>query len=357
MSSASAIRLQIEAALAHRIPSALTPVAKAIRPVLPTGVTAVDELLAGGLPVGAISEFVGPESSGRTSLALAFLARNTQAGRVGAWIDVEDAFDPESAAAAGVDLTRLLWVRCGLPARRAQSPGENHFRVPENLLVPPAVIKGLHGGGFGPHPRTEIKGLAGAVSELLRHESRADSQPEMRLESEIAREMEREIEGEMVRPVAPLPVRNENRRRPGKPWARIEQALRVADLLLQAGGFAAVVLDMAGIAPEYATRVPMATWFRYRAAAERTQASLLLLTQHSCAKSSAELLLRFAPGQPRRDETTVFTGMEHGVEVERRRFTQTAANVVPLRKPPQRELKPRESGAHWRSQSPWAGKR
>ena len=82
-----------------------------------------------------------------------------------------------------------------------------------------------------------------------------------------------------------------------KPWARMEQALRAADLLLQAGGFAAIVLDMAGIAPECATRVPMATWFRYRAAAERTQASLLLLTQSPCAKSSAELLLRFAAGR------------------------------------------------------------
>src|SRR5579863_10416038 len=67
------------------------------------------------------------------------------------------------------------------------------------------------------------------------------------------------------------------------------------DLLLQAGGFSAIVLDMAGIAPEHAARVPLATWFRYRAAVERTRASLLLLTQHSCAKSSAELLLRFGP--------------------------------------------------------------
>ena len=61
---------------------------------------------------------------------------------------------------------------------------------------------------------------------------------------------------------------------PSKPWARIEQALRVTDLLLQAGGFSAIVLDMAGIAPEHVSRVPLATWFRYRAAAERTQAEL-----------------------------------------------------------------------------------
>lgn len=346
MASASAIRLQIEAALAHRIPSALTPVAKAIRPVVPTGVAAVDELLAGGLPVGAITEFVGPESSGRTSLALSFLARVTQVGRVGAWIDGSDALDPESAAAAGVDLTRLLWVRCGTCVSQTPAAGENGFRLPEKFLIPAAVKKGLHGGGFGPHPRTEIKGLAGAVSELLRRESREDSQPRI------------QVEPGAVAQVSP-PVRKVNRpARQGKPWSRIEQALRVTDLLLQAGGFAAVVLDMGGIAAEFATRVPMATWYRYRAAAERAQASLLLLAQHSCAKSSAELLLRFEAGRARCDEATVFTGIDHVVDVERRRFAQSAENnVVPLRKPPQRELEPRESGARWRSQATWAGPR
>ena len=131
-----------------------------------------------------------------------------------------------------------------------------------------------------------------------------------------------------------------------KPWSRMEQALRAADLLLQAGGFSAIVLDMAGIAPECAMRVPMATWFRYRAAAERTQASLLLLTQSPCAKSSAELLLRFSAGNARSDEATVFTGIEHRVELERRRFAEEHTHVVAMRKPPQRE-----TGASWRSQA------
>lgn len=341
MPSASAIRLQIEANLAHRIPSALTPVAKAIRPVLPTGVAAVDQLLAGGLPVGAISEFAGPESSGRTSLALSFLARVTQGGRAAAFIDVEDQLDPESAAAAGIDLKRLLWVRCGVTVPRATRPRENNFRLSEKFLTPPAIKKGLHGGGFGPHPRTEINGLAAAVGQLLQRESRADSQPALMPQHEAV----------ALASFRPQP-RSSHRARPAKPWSRIEQALRVADLLLQAGGFAAVVLDMAGIAPEYATRVPMATWFRYRAAAERAQACLLLLTSHSCARSSAELLLRFQPGQARCDESTVFTGIDYTVELERRRFTQNYTNVIPLRKPPQRE-----TAAHWRSQSSWAGAR
>ncbi|HYK37803.1 hypothetical protein [Alloacidobacterium sp.] len=124
----------------------------------------------------------------------------------------------------------------------------------------------------------------------------------------------------------------------------------MTDLLLQAGGFSAVVLDMGSIAPEHTSRVPLATWFRYRAAAEQTQASIVLLTQHSCAKSSGELLLRFQPGMARRDEPTVCTGITHSLELTRRRFSQTPTNVLPLRKPPQRE-----TVANWRSRTTWAG--
>src|ERR1700679_2218129 len=115
MPSAALIRLQIEAALAHKIPSALTPVLRVIRPVSPTGVSEIDAVLDGGLPVGAITEMIGSESSGRTAVALSFLRHLTHAGRVCAWVDVSDTLSPESAAAAGIDLARLLWVRCGVP--------------------------------------------------------------------------------------------------------------------------------------------------------------------------------------------------------------------------------------------------
>src|ERR1700758_2696270 len=122
MPSAATIRPHIEAALEKRIPSALTPAPK-IRSVLqPTGIEALDELLRGGLPQGALSEFVGPECSGRTSIALSFLARMTREERVCAWIDVSNALDPVSAAAAGVDLRRLLWLRCGVTSAPATAP-------------------------------------------------------------------------------------------------------------------------------------------------------------------------------------------------------------------------------------------
>jgi len=166
MPSASAIRLQTELALAARIPSALTPMPRVVRPVAPTGIEALDEVLKGGLPVGAITELVGPECSGRTSLALRFVAGMTQAGRVCAWIDVSNVLDPLSAAAAGVDLTRLLWVRCGA-AKTIAPRARQRFSLPEKHLTPVPPIKGLHGGGCGGDPRGDAKGLARAVSGLL----------------------------------------------------------------------------------------------------------------------------------------------------------------------------------------------
>jgi recombination protein RecA len=86
MPLASSVRTQIETALSQKIPSALTPKPKMIRPVAQTGIHSLDEVLKGGLPIGAISELVGPECSGRTSLALSFLAHITEAGKVCAWI-------------------------------------------------------------------------------------------------------------------------------------------------------------------------------------------------------------------------------------------------------------------------------
>jgi recombination protein RecA len=344
MPSASLLRAQIEAALADRIPSALTPAPRVIRPVAATGVAEIDALLEGGLPIGAITEMVGPESSGRTSVALSFIAQMTQAGKVCVWVDVSNVLHPESAAASGVDLSRLLWVRCGVQTGPHVQLSQPAFTLPDKYLVPPPIKKGLHGGGFGPHPRNEVKGLSDAVSGLLRPEIFAPRCAE-------PQHKERPEKKAFESSAQKRPARLSRRPTPSvKPLSRLDQALRVTDLLLQAGGFCAIVLDMGSIAPEYATRVPLATWFRYRAAAERTQASIVLLTQHSCAKSSGELLLRFQPGRARCDEATVFTGIEHGLEVVRRRFTQAPTNVVPLRKPPQSE-----NTVSWRSRTTWAG--
>ena len=142
MPTASHLRAQIEATLAERIPSALTPMARVPYPVAPTGIREIDFLLHGGFPIGAISEVVGPECSGRTSLALTFVASTTQGGKVCAWVDVSDTLHPESAAAMGVDLSRMLWVRCG------SSP------VP--VPLPPAPVRGLR--------RKNVQGKTGVAT-------------------------------------------------------------------------------------------------------------------------------------------------------------------------------------------------
>jgi hypothetical protein len=355
MPSAVALRSQIEAVLADRIPAALTPVPRMIRPVMPTGIGAVDELLQGGLPVGALTEMAGAECSGRTSLALGFVAQVTRVEKVCAWVDVSDALSPESAAACGVDLARLLWVRCGVVRQQSAQrslPMEGQrtggFTVPKKYFVPKPAMKGLHGGGMGGHPRGEAKGMDNAVSGLLRPEVIAARCAEPQRRARAQREVFEPT------PLARFALNGQPLNRgaglPGSPWARIGQALRVTDLLLQAGGFGAIVLDMGSLAPEHVTRIPLATWFRYRAAAERTQASVLLLTQYACAKSSAGLVLRLHSGEAQ--GTTVLAGFERRIEIERQRLTQGAEKVVPMRKPPQRA-----GVATWRGETTWAGRR
>lgn len=77
----------------------------------PSGIPDLDRLISGGIPVGRLSEITGAPSSGRTSVAMGLLVEATRAGHSVAWIDAPQAFDAESAAAAGVRLERVLWVR------------------------------------------------------------------------------------------------------------------------------------------------------------------------------------------------------------------------------------------------------
>ena len=85
---------------------------------VPTGIPQVDSL-CGGFPRGAITEISGPASSGRTTLLHSILSETTRQGEFCALVDTSDAFDPASAAAAGVDLPHLLWVRCAAQKRQA----------------------------------------------------------------------------------------------------------------------------------------------------------------------------------------------------------------------------------------------
>ena len=96
-------------------PGSVTPASHlAIRPapeIVPSGIPALDAL-TGGLPRGCLTEICGPASSGRTTVLLAALAAATRRGEFCAVVDASDALDPQSVGAAGIELQRMLWVRC-----------------------------------------------------------------------------------------------------------------------------------------------------------------------------------------------------------------------------------------------------
>ncbi|MEG2597693.1 MAG: ATPase domain-containing protein, partial [Oscillospiraceae bacterium] len=77
--------------------------------VIPTGCLGLDiSLGVGGVPKGRIVEIYGPESSGKTTVALQMVAQAQKAGGIAAFIDVEHALDPVYAKALGVDTEGLL---------------------------------------------------------------------------------------------------------------------------------------------------------------------------------------------------------------------------------------------------------
>ena len=87
--------------------------------VAPTGIAPLDGALGGGLRRGHLSEVAGERSTGRTTLVCRIMAAATARGEIAALVDTHDRFDPRSAAAAGVDLSRLLWIRDRGDASRA----------------------------------------------------------------------------------------------------------------------------------------------------------------------------------------------------------------------------------------------
>jgi recombination protein RecA len=142
-------RAELETLLrARRLDRTLTTTLPALDEALvaPTDIDALDALVGGGLPRGQVSELVGPRSSGRTSLVLRMLSAATARGELVALVDALDMLDVESAAAAGVDLERLLWVR----GHVVTSPGmcrDLNQRALEQALRAVALV--LQAGNFG----------------------------------------------------------------------------------------------------------------------------------------------------------------------------------------------------------------
>jgi recombination protein RecA len=111
LSRLRSVRARLESALGERISSPFTDLDRRVFESVPTGIASLDAL-TGGLPRGAITEIFGPPSSGRTSTMVSILAEAIARDEVCALVDGNDAFDPKSAASAGLELNRLLWVRC-----------------------------------------------------------------------------------------------------------------------------------------------------------------------------------------------------------------------------------------------------
>ena len=177
-------RLQ-EFDIASRFADAFKIQEKAVLETLSSGISELDSL-TGGIPRGAISEIFGPASSGRTSIMFSLLAHATRHEEICAVVDVNNVFAPTAAAAAGVDLSRLLWIRCG---------------------------------------------------------------------------------------------------------GSLENAFKAADLLLHAGGFGVVVLDLADVAGKDARRIIPSWWYRFRRTVENKPASILVMSEEACTRSCAALTL------------------------------------------------------------------
>jgi len=110
----------------------------------------------------------------------------------------------------------------------------------------------------------------------------------------------------------------------------LEQALRVLDLLLQAGGFGVVALDLSDVPFPLARRVPLASWFRFQRALEPTSTVLLVMAQAPCAQTCASLAVRLQargnlPGSTIPSHAQFFKGMQIEGELLRSRLTRKPA--------------------------------
>lgn len=364
MPSAAAIREQIESVLAMRIPAALSVLPRSAPELLPTGIAEVDAMLGGGLPLGGVTEIIGPVCSGRSTLALSVLAGVTGRGAAGqgaaaAYVDVSDALDPFSAAAMGVDLGRLLWVRAGGSEEVPRLPvtGKRPLEMRTRSMQDDSMQDEKYGRG-GSHPRTEMLGIEHAVEVLFQPKDHPENteiplfdysprcaesvRGRRAAQSPMDRqEMDRQgMDRQTAQFTEPVIQQNERssdpRLRPfHKPrhrstakevWDRLDQGLRATDLLLNTGGFRAIVIDMGDVGPEQVRRVPLASWYRFRLQAEKSQAILLLVTQAACASSCASVVLRCLEADERwqyANEASIglplLTGFRYRVGADRKR--------------------------------------
>lgn len=128
--------------------------AKVKIPAIPTGALSLDIALGiGGLPRGRVVEIYGPESSGKTTVALHAIAEAQKAGGIAAFIDAEHALDPSYAAALGVDVEALLVSQ--------PDTGEQALEITDMLVRSGAIDIVVIDSVAALTPRAEIEGEMG----------------------------------------------------------------------------------------------------------------------------------------------------------------------------------------------------
>ena len=355
-SQSAVLKREIEAKLASRIPAALSPQAVQTPRLSSSGIPQIDALLGGGLPIGGITELTGLASSGLTSMAFSLLAE-AAAESACAYIDVNDTLDPKTAAASGVNLGNLLWVRMANLAVKPETRQPPRIGSSQPIVTDTRKMVGGHCGSH--HPRTETKGLDAALGKMLVEKPESQLQkmegtpghPNRELSLASAPEEQVKYEHFNARhPDESDPIRKANHiaatqarmraqapilvssasGKPEKPWGRLEKAIRATDQVLQSGGFRVVVLDLASVPQEQALRIPSATWFRFRRAAQESDAIFLLLTQVPCARSSATCVLECSA----RNATSpgnLLSGFTRTAEIARQRLSNPLMKKSPGR--------------------------
>ncbi len=120
-----------------------------------TGALTLDLALGGGLPKGRVIEIYGPESSGKTTLALHAIAEVQKNGGIAAFVDAEHALDPTYSAALGVDIANLLVSQ--------PDTGEAGLEIVDQLVRSAAVDLVVVDSVAALVPRAEIEGEMGDI--------------------------------------------------------------------------------------------------------------------------------------------------------------------------------------------------
>ena len=238
-------------------------------------------------------------------MLLLALARATQRGEVCALVDASDAFDPASAAAAGMEMSRLLWVRCGekYPSRKHSSAARRAgcAKTSDSCQGMPSGIPQVAEKKFG----------------FSRWE------------------------------------------------AQLGQMLEVTDLLLQSNGFGMIALDLGDVPVSSARRIPLASWFRFRRAIEHTPTVVLVLEQQPIAGSCSSVLLRVSAVRAQVSEkklSAVSSQLSENLlahpELPRSELLdqfEIIAELLRSRLERKLERKPVQSTASFKSRAAWAG--